>query len=338
MLKNIILLFLISSILISCQQKNNSNISELNNSEDTSINAISAQIRQNPRNAELFIKRSDLYLQNKDIANAINDAEIALKLDSLNQTYYTKLAELYIYNAESEKAKNILELCIARSPKNIQARIQLAELYLYLQLYKEAMTEIIDIEYNNLQNTNSYLTKALIFNETEAYSDAIQALQKAIEHDNTNWQAYNLIGTIYSRLNDKLAVEYFNTAINLFPDNLEIKFNAARIFQQFKINDKAIQNYLIVIEKDSSSCKAYYNLGELYFNEYKDYSSALKYFSLAIDCDTNSYKSYYNRGLTYERKGNFKLAETDYRKALSIKPNYELAIAGLNEVIDKQNR
>jgi tetratricopeptide (TPR) repeat protein len=45
---------------------------------------------------------------------------------------------------------------------------------------------------------------------------------------------------------------------------------------------------------------------------------------------------YYNRGFSYELMGKFKMAELDYRKALEILPNYDLAVQGLNEVIAKQ--
>lgn len=44
-------------------------------------------------------------------------------------------------------------------------------------MYQEAMSEILKIEVNNLQNTDSYFVKALILNETFAYKDAIEALK-----------------------------------------------------------------------------------------------------------------------------------------------------------------
>ena len=98
-------------------------------------------------------------MEQKNTKEAINDLEIALKVDTTRQELYLQLSDLYLTTAQSEKSKNILELCIYRYPKNADAKVELAKIYFYVQMYTEAMSQIIDMERYNLQNSDSYFVK-----------------------------------------------------------------------------------------------------------------------------------------------------------------------------------
>lgn len=335
MLKYFLIIITFSLFLISCNNGKTKLPEDIINDTTLTIEQLNQFIRENPKNADLFIKRSQLYMKQQKMNEAINDLEVAIKVDTTRQGLYIQLADMYLANTESEKSKNILELCIYRFPKNVTAKVELAKIYFYVQMYSEAITQILELERNNLQNTDSYFVKALILKETFAYEDAVKALKKSIEYDNNNWEAYNLIGIVYEQMHDPLAVEYFKTAIKLFPDNAEIHYNAGFVFHQFGEIDEATNHYEQAIKIDDYYYEAYYNLGFLYVNDYKDYKKALDYFSEAIRCDSTAYKAWYNRGYSYEMTKQYKLAESDYRKALKIRPNYDPAVDGLNLVIDK---
>lgn len=327
-------LLIVMLFFASCKNPN-AEIKQSKNSNAT-IESLSAEIRENPENASLFIQRSELQSAAGNVNEAINDLEIALRIDSLLPNVYVDISEYYLSVGASGKAKDVLIKCIDIFPANADARLKLAQIYFYVQMYKEAINEIITLENNKLQSAESYFVKALVFNETESFDEATLALKKSIEFDGENWEAYNLIGMIYYRLGDPIAVEYFNTAVILFPNNLEIRFNAGVVYQNFKIFDKAITEYDYVISADSLSYQAYFNLAYIYVNNMEDYEQAVENFSYAFNTDTTSYKAIYNRGYTYELLGKYKLAELDYRKALEILPNYDLAVQGLNDVIAKQ--
>ncbi len=337
MLKYFIKYFVILFLFVACSNPTSKNKTEdIVNDTTLTIEKLNEEIRKNPENAQLFIKRSRLQIEAENIEEATNDLEIALRVDSLIPSVYNELSDLYLLRGESGKAKETLEKCLRLFPLNSEARLKLAQIYFYVQMYKEAMHEIVNLETNDLQSSDSYFVKALILNETQAFDKAIDALQKSIEYDNQNWEAYNLIGMIYYRLDDPLAVEYFITASRLFPDNLEIRFNAGLVFQNFEKYEEAMEEYEYVIAADPSYYQAYYNTGYIYVNSINDYESAVESFTNAIKQDSFAYKAWYNRGVSYELMGKLKLAELDYRRALEILPNYDLAVNGLNEVIAKQ--
>lgn len=333
-----VLLIVVAALffLVSCNTGNDKKIVDQVQDTTETIESLTKQIRENPENADLFIRRSKLQFEQENIDEAINDLEIALKVDSKLPDVYNELCELYLLRGESGKAKDVLIKCLEIYPSNADARLKLAQIYFYVEMYKEAMLEIVNLENNDLQSSDSYFVKALILNETQAFDDAVKALRSAIEFNNDNWEAYNLIGMIYYRQDNPLAVEYFTTAARLFPNNLEIRFNAGLVFQHFSFYDKAITEYDYVISADSTYYQAYYNQGYVYVNGTGNYEAAVESFTNAIKVDSSSYKAWYNRGFTYEVIGKYKLAELDYRKALEILPNYDLAVTGLNEVIAKQ--
>jgi tetratricopeptide (TPR) repeat protein len=335
MSKYFLLLLLSFVLLIGCNNGKSGKTDESNNDTTNTIENLNKQIRENPKNAKLFVKRSEIYEKDGNIIEAINDLELAIKVDSMQQELYPKLSKLYLSTGNSGRAKDVLLKCLVRFPQNVQARIDLAYIYFYVQMYREAMTEIINLEKNNLQNAETFFLKALILNETEVYEEATKALKKAIEYDNKHQQAYNLIGLIYTKINNPIAIEYFNTAKRLFPNDTEILFNSGWANQEFKNYEKSIEDYKSVIIIDSLNYQAHYNLGYINVNFIKDYEAAVANFTSAILCDSSSYKAFYNRGFTYEKMKKYKLAELDYRKALEILPNYDPAVDGLNEVISK---
>ncbi|MDR2835649.1 MAG: tetratricopeptide repeat protein [Bacteroidales bacterium] len=330
-------LFIIIAIifsLCSCNQNSKTKTESLNDKKE-SITAINEKIRKNPKSANLFLQRAELYLQKNNIIEAINDMQIALKLDSLNENYYIKIAEYQMIKGDSEQGKQSLEKCLKINPKNDEAKLKLAYIYFYVQMYNKALFELEDIETLKKQSSESYFLKALIFDETEMYENAIEALKLSIEYDNENWKAYERIGLILAGVNNKLAVDYFETAIRLFPANLEIRYNAGVVFQKFELFEKAVSEYQFVISNEPNMPEAHENLGIIYVNNIKNYNLAIEEFSKTIEIDSLDHTAYYNRGYTYEKMKNYKLAEIDYRKTLKIVPNYELAIQGLNEILEK---
>lgn len=346
------LLIVFAVVVSSCnnnQQTSESTTENTLNLAD-SIQLLSDQIRQNPYNAELFIKRSDCQFQNGNLDEAINDVEIAIKVDSLKPPYFTKLASLYMLKSNgSEQAKQILNKCINRFPNFPDAHIDLARIYLYVGMFQEALQEIQYLELKNLQNGDSYFTRGMILyrateveqnieNITKWKRDAVAAFKKCIEYDAENWEAYNKLSTTLTELDDKLALEYFRTAETKFPDNQEIKYWYGWSLLYFEKYEEAKDKFLVAATMDSISYwtfLSYAELGDMYStlsDEPDCYKTAIDYYTKALNCDTTHYETYTKRGDAYAKNKMINLAENDYRKALSLATNYEPAIAGLNKI------
>jgi len=339
------------AFFVSCKNNNTEKNKIILSDSINSIEAITEKIRENPRNAELFLKRAELQLQQRNIDEAINDVKISLLLDSLNKESYLKLYDYNMIAKKSEDAKNALLKCISIFPNYDEARLQLAWLYFFVDMYIQAMQEINYIESNKQQTSNSYYLKGLIYEFTEYFNDALTAFRKSIEYDNDNWESQMRIGLILAGNGDKTSVDYLKTAVNKFPNNMEIRYNAGVVYQKFELYDEALEEYSYIIENRNNVTvsynlknyiylstaiparvyEAYFNSGKIYLDNLKNYQTAVEYFTNAIG-EYSSDNAYFSRGYAYELLKNFKEAETDYRKALEITPNYEPAIQGLNAI------
>ncbi len=339
-------IFVVSGILISyvliflalnslsCNSGKQKALTVANDSVD-SIKILSAQIRSNPRQHSLFYKRALLNYGNGNLQEAVNDIEIALKLDSINPVYLHTAADYFLLLGKSERSRDALLLCIKHHPQDKEAHFKLAQLYYYVKQYDDGLKEIAFIEGMNQQSDKTYFLKALIFKENNMTVKAVESLLSVLEYNPKHAEAYNMIGMIYYEADNKLAVDYFNTAVLLFPDNLQILLNAGLVYEKFGLNDKTRQVFEKAISVDSTDYQANYNMGYYLLVYGGDVKAAIGYFSKAVEIDPKAVNAYYNRGLAYELSGNETEARNDYNKALEIAPNYDLAVEALNK-LDKR--
>jgi len=61
----------------------------------------------------------------------------------------------------------------------------------------------------------------------------------------------------------------------------------------------------------------------------KEYTAAEEFFKKCLSIDKNAFRAAYNLGVLYERRGEWSKARNSYRIAISIQPDYELAIRSL---------
>ena len=71
MKKSIILIFIFSFYLFfsfsSCKNYGNKNVADILNDTTLTIEDLTKEIRNNPKNADLFVKRSELFLQENNL-------------------------------------------------------------------------------------------------------------------------------------------------------------------------------------------------------------------------------------------------------------------------------
>jgi tetratricopeptide (TPR) repeat protein len=133
-------------------------------------------------------------------------------------------------------------------------------------------------------------------------------------------------------MRNPLAIEYFNTAINLQAENIHPYYNLGLYYQENGHIDKALANYQMILEIQPDEVNTLYNLGYVNLVYIQDFEKAVDYFSRAIEVAPTYAEAYYNRAYTYEMIGNINMAVADYRKTLAIKTNYTKAIEALNRL------
>lgn len=333
----IILTLSIITIISGCKQQNSNTNSTKNISKDsTTIIVLSKEIKNKPKDADLYAKRADLYQQQGNLTSAIKDLTIANALDSLNPTYYITLADFYIQLGNSGVTASLLNKANLLIPDNIDILYRLGNLYFYVQDYNKALQYLNETMSIDPYYPMAFFTKALLMLEKGDTATAISNLQIAVEREPEYYDAYIQLALLFSTKNNPIALNYYDNALALFPDSFEALYGKAMFLQNNSQANKAIAVYQEILQTGNKNKKqVYFNIGYNYMLFLEEYKTAITYYDSTIAEYEIYPEALCNRAFCYEKTKQKSKAREDYKKALTQSPNFELAIVGLNR-LDKQ--
>lgn len=311
------------------QEKVDSLSIKLNSAELKSINA---QLLEDPKNPDLYIKRSALWIQYKQFEEAAGDAKRAIRIDSTVASYYVALADVYFAQNKTRQTKEVLERTVVKFPESTEALMKLSELFFIVKQYKEAIENINKALKINENIAKAYYLKGSIYRESGDTSKAISSLETAVEQDNRFTDAYYDLGVIYAARKNPLAFDYYANALRVDPGYVNAQYAKAKLMQDLGKYDEAITEYIALLNKDKSYAQANYNLGAIYLDVKGSYEKAIEYFNKALEQNEEWPAAYFARGYSYAKLGNKINATADYKKCLSLDPNFTEATVGLREL------
>ncbi|MCF8404814.1 MAG: tetratricopeptide repeat protein [Bacteroidales bacterium] len=298
------------------------------------IELLNEKIKNDTINPDLFHQRSELYLQKGDYYSALKDILSALEIDSTYSTYYVTLSDVYLALGKMKKTVRALEKAIELDSDQTEAYLKLAEISVAIREYKKALTYIdIALKKDELSAKGYYL-RGLVMMENGDTIRGIRNFQKSIDVQQNYMDAHIQLGMLYAEKKNKLAVDYFNNALNIEPDNIDVKYYLAMFYQENADYEKAIQTYNSILDQDPDFYIAYYNVGYIKLVFQKDFPEAINQFTKCIEIKDDYIDAYYNRGFAYELLKDVENSRKDYKKTLELLPNYEKAIDGLNRIDD----
>lgn len=323
-----ILFLCLTLFLFNCKSKKNKNKAI----PTDEIGKLSLKIEEDPKNAVLYAQRAKLYIDGQKIDSALKDISKAIAIDSNKSMFYVTLSDVYFAMGRISLCSKTLEQALMKDKKNIDAILKIAEINLYLKEYKISLENIEKaLAIENL-NPKAYFMKGMALKEYGDTFKAVEAFKKTIEQDANYYHSFIQLGILYAKKHDKLAIAYYNNAININPKSTEAFYGLAMYYQESGDLKNAIRNYEKIIEVDPNYKNAYYNLGYINLVFLKDYQKAVKCFTEAIANDSKYVEAYYNRGYSYELLKDFKNARIDYQNALKLKPDYTKPLEGLRRV------
>jgi tetratricopeptide (TPR) repeat protein len=133
--------------------------------------------------------------------------------------------------------------------------------------------------------------------------------------------AYNNRGVAYRvKANYAQAIDDFNEAIRLVPNNANAFNNRGVAYRNMGDLDRAVADYdqAILIKPDYVA--AFYNRG-LALADKKEYAKAISDFTAVLRVDPKNPTVLYRRGTTYLNSGNIEAGNADLAEAKAIKPD-----------------
>ncbi|MBX3163348.1 MAG: tetratricopeptide repeat protein [Bacteroidetes bacterium] len=336
--KNFLFLLVLVSCLFCCKN-NEAEKADLERADSLSIKlnspelkAVNKELLENPNSADLYVKRGRVYLSLHELEEAINDANRAIKIDSTKADYFMLLVDAYFSQNKTRQAKDELEKIEKKFPDNTEALMKLGELFYIVRQYQKGIDYINKALKIDEHIAKGYFLKGKIYSESGDTNRAISSLVTATEQDNAYEDAFYDLGIMYAARKNPLALEYYQSALRINPNNNEAKYARAKFLQDIGKIDEAVKEYEALISENKTCENCYYNLGAIYLNLKQDNKKALDYFTKAIELNPSYIQAYFARGYTYSKLKDKENAKADYKMCLKIEPNYEAAIEGLNEL------
>ena len=167
---------------------------------------------------------------------------------------------------------------------------------------------------------------------------AVAYFKTIIELEPDNEDALNTMGGICRRIKEyDKSIEYLNHALAVGKDRAAIQYNLGFTYKSMGKDTEAIDCFQSVINDNPTDVLAYNHLGAIYARQ-KDYEKAVSIYRLGLQVDPNHPILQFNLAKAYEATGNDAEAISSYESALRAKPGWKDAVKAYAKLLLKLNR
>jgi tetratricopeptide (TPR) repeat protein len=300
---------------------------------DDGIAQLSQLIMKDSINDKLYYQRGEAYYNLENYDGAIHDLIKAINIDSLQYPYYHLLTDVLLDYYRSKEAVLTMERCVELLPDSRPSLLKLSEVYLILKQYEESSGICNILLSRNQQDPEAYFMLGMNFRAKEDIDRSINAFQTATELNPDLVDAWLILGQLYEEKGDPIAIEYYNSAVNVNPDNIAALHSKAFYLQNNNKLPEAIELYRHISTIDKYYTDAYLNCGILYLT-LDSTERALEQFDIMARTKLDSPIAYYYRGQAHQELGNLDAAKENYITALNLNPDYTKAKIALSSITE----
>ena len=315
--------FVLIVALMSCNDQKSSNSEKL---------TLDQSIEKYPDSAELLVQRGRVYLETFEFKLAMSDAAKAFRLDSTNTIVKRFYAD--VLNNRPERtledvyvAQRHYKELLKKDKKNPSLLVDLASTYSMQQDFEKAFENINKALRINPRYRQAYQLKGSIYRALGQTDLMKSSYETAVQQDPKFYEGYLMLGAIYQDEGNPLCIEYFTTASQLKPREMEAKYSVAFAKQHFGKEEEAAELYR-EMRKDTSdyyASQAWFQLGHIKQFRFGDLDSAKYFYGEAIKVEPKLFEAYHNLGICYDLEGDKTNALRSFSKALKHNPNFELS-------------
>lgn len=316
-IRTAITLFLAVLLFVGCNKPKENDFSKLSDQEK--IQLLDIKIKDNPKDAELYYQRAEVFANMGDSKDALFNIKTAIDLNSKQVKYYILEADILFARNEVTLAFQALQNALKIDKNSEEALLKTAELSLYIRDYKRCIQTVNQVLTINKNEPKAYFLRGLCMKETGDTNSAVIDYKKAIELKSDYEAPFEELGVLYANKGDALAIDYLKSTIKINPKNVNAMYTLALFYQDNGLEQQALDLYKQILDIKPDYADAIHNVGWINYEYKEDYSTALDCFTKAIKADSLFVQAWVNRAKTYEKLGNFQQAQSDYAKAQSLK-------------------
>lgn len=311
---------------IKRDEKEKSTLIEQNKSSQKNIADINKQVEELKNNSQKATATEVQKIDNKILAQQ--------KLDEANRLYYLKK-----YN----QAVELLNESLKFVPNNKDSLHALGNIfYLNLTDRTKALSyykKVVEIDPYEIE---VWHMMSLIYQyHLKDEKQTLECIDKAVENGNkilsknpNDVKTLIILGGIYSLSDTKKALEYYDRAVNVAPDDKLAWISLGNFYNGFNVKNtsKAIECFEKALSIDPNYLPAWDNLGIVYTFRLKNYEKAIEYYEKTLSIDPDYYNAYKNLGYVYKSMKNYNKSVEYYEKAVKVAPEDKSAWESLAKV------
>lgn len=287
------------------------------------------RIHHKQNDAKLYAQRADIFIELGRYSEALVDLGRATTLDDDNPNYYMLMADAYMHIGNIDRCYEVLQKANELKPNNTNILLKLGEAAYYHHDNERALIHLTQVTEKEPHNRTALFMKSFIYLEQGDTASAVVLLDKICGLYPDFVPAFEHLGSIYANRKSPMALEYYNTALRIEPNNTNVRYGIAMYYQSIGDYEQAERYYKEMLDLDENIPDAWHNRGYIQLFHYSDYELAVEYFTQALACDSTHVASLVNRGVAYELLNDKQKARDDYQHALRIDPNFQPAIDGV---------
>lgn len=321
------IIFLFFLVVLSCKNKQEVEVKSTLTG-DPILDQMTTDMMRNPDDPTVYFTRAK-YLHDQEFYDeAIKDMAQAMKRDSTNIDYYHLLSDIYMDYYQSDKALNVMYKASLLEPDRIPTLLKLSETQFILKRYEPSVKTLNNVLKNDPQNAEAYFMLGMNFKEGGDIPRAINSFQTAIDFDPELIDGWLELGFILESQKDLRALDYYNGAVNVAPDNISALHSKAYFLQNHQKEDEAIEIYNRINQIDKDYKDAYLNKGIL-FLEKENLDRAFEEFNILCNIQPTYHLGFYYRGIVNEMNKNIAAARADYQNSVNLKSDFQKGIDAL---------
>ena len=283
-----------------------------------------------PDSVPLLIRHGRYYYGKYNYEKAMASAAKAFRLDSNN----LDARLLYANVLNNRPNRTIEEIFTARRhfqvvhkkrPKDTETLISLASTYTVTQDFEKSFQYINEALRINPKYRDGYVLKGTNYMQLGDIKLAKSSYETAVQQDPKFYEGYLFLAKLYDQEENPICLEYYRTAAEVAPVNLEVLYNLAYALQSYDKVEEAKEVYGQMIRLDSDYAMPDFQLGWIKQFKENEIDSAEYYYNRAINIEPRFVEAWHNMGMIHESRGDKSLALKAYAKALKYNPNFALS-------------